>query len=395
MRDGWKEVKLGEVLGEKGYIRGPFGSALKRGELLSQGLIPIYEQQHAIYGDRNFRFYIDEPKHKTMKRFTVQTNDTIISCSGTIGKASMINEGDPKGIISQALLILRADTQIISPHFLLHFTKSSNGYHSITSRSSGSVQVNIAKRETIENIPILLPPLPEQRAIAATLSCLDDKIELNNKINANLEAQAQAIFKSWFVDFEPFRDGEFVDSKLGPIPKGWRVGLLSELINVKYGKDHKKLSDGKIPVYGSGGVMRYAEKPLYDKESVLIPRKGTLNNVIYINEPFWTVDTMFYSEMLQPHIAKYLYFFINNKDLASMNAGSAVPSMTTDILNNLSVIIAPSEIFHKFDMMVAPMFAALRHNQNQSRTIAALRDTLLPKLMSGEIEVPVNKLQEG
>ena len=205
--------------------------------------------------------------------------------------------------------------------------------------------------------------------------------------NHNLEQQAQALYKSWFVDFEPFRDGEFVDSELGPIPKGWQVGLLSCLVEVKYGKDHKKLASGEVPVYGSGGIMRYAEKALYTQESVLIPRKGTLNNVIYVNNPFWTVDTMFYTKMKIQNIAKYIYFFVTGKDLASMNTGSAVPSMTTEILNNLSITIAPNSIFEKFEILVSPIFATILENTKQSHTVVTLRDTLLPKLMSGEIDV--------
>lgn len=389
MKSEWRKVKLGEVLGKKGYIRGPFGSALKRGELLENGPIPIYEQQHAIYGKKDFRFFIDYTKYETLKRFTVQKDDIIISCSGTIGKASIIQEKDAKGIISQALLILRADTSIIYPNYLLYFIQSREGYHAITSRSSGSVQVNIARREVIENIPLFCPPLNEQKNIVNTLSCIDNKIELNNKMNANLEEQAQAIFKSWFVDFEPFQNGEFEDSEIGRIPKGWRVGKLSELINIKYGKDHKKLADGDIPVYGSGGVMRFAERALYDKESVLIPRKGTLNNVIYINEPFWTVDTMFYSEMLKPHIAKYVYFIVDSKDLASMNAGSAVPSMTTEILNNIPVVIPSEEVLLEYDMFATNVFNSISCRKKQNKTLAILRNTLLPKLMSGEIEVPI------
>ncbi len=394
MKSEWKQVKLGEVLGKKGYIRGPFGSALKRGELLEDGPIPIYEQQHAIYGKKEFRYFIDYAKYEKLKRFTVKTNDIIISCSGTIGKASIIEEKDVKGIISQALLILRADTSVIYPKYLLYFIQSKEGYHAITSRSSGSVQVNIARRETIENIPLICPSLTEQKNIVAILSSIDNKIELNNKININLEEQAQAIFKSWFVDFKPFQDGEFVDSEQGQIPKGWRVGKLSELINVKYGKDHKKLADGNIPVYGSGGIMRFAERALYDKESVLIPRKGTLSNVIYINEPFWTVDTMFYSEMLRTHIAKFVYFFVNSKDLVSMNAGSAVPSMTTEILNNIPVVIPSEKILLEYDKYATSVFNIISNKKKQNQILAAIRDALLPKLMSGEIEVPISNEED-
>lgn len=310
-------------------------------------------------------------------------DDIIISARGTVGELAMIPS--PMAF-NQSCYGIRGRKDIISQPYLYYFLKDS--IRLLKSQTHGSVFDTIT-RDTFANIEINLPPIDAQKAIAAVLSALDDKIELNNRINKNLEAQAQAIFKSWFVDFEPFRDGEFVDSELGPIPKEWRVGLLSELIKVRYGKDHKKLETGEIPTYGSGGIMRYVDKALYEKESVLIPRKGTLNNIIYINEPFWTVDTMFYSEMCSPNVAKYVYFILKLKDLASMNAGTAVPSMTTDILNNIPVIAPPEGLLLRYDQIVSPMFQALKANNTQSQRLAIIRDTLLPKLMSGEIRVPL------
>lgn len=198
---------------------------------------------------------------------------------------------------------------------------------------------------------------------------------------------AKAIFKSWFVDFDPFADGGFVESELGEIPVGWRVGTLSELITVKYGKDHKKLSDGTIPVFGSGGIMRFVDTALYSDESVLIPRKGTLNNVIYVNQPFWSVDTMFYTEMKQPNLAKFIYFLVRSKDLTSMNSGSAVPSMTTEILNSLPVVIPPDSELARYEEVVSSQFRQIQANQTESDSLTVLRDTLLPRLMSGELSV--------
>ena len=241
--------------------------------------------------------------------------------------------------------------------------------------------------QTMKDVVVKIPSLSTQLQIASILKSLDDKIEVNRRINDNLEQQAQALFKSWFVDFEPFRDGEFVESELGMIPKGWRVGTLGELIEVKYGKDHKKLNKGVIPVYGSGGLMRYVDKSLYSGESVLIPRKGTLNNVMYVNELFWTVDTMFYSIPKVENIILYVYIYLSNKDLASLNAGSAVPSMTTEILNNMKVVVPFESIITDFNSIVFPLYATIRHNNDESRRLATLRDTLLPKLMSGELKV--------
>ncbi|WAW10826.1 restriction endonuclease subunit S [Oxalobacter vibrioformis] len=206
-------------------------------------------------------------------------------------------------------------------------------------------------------------------------------------VNHHLEQMAQAIFKSWFVDFEPFADSEFIDSEFGKIPMGWQVGTLSELITVKYGKDHKKLANGSIPVFGSGGIMRFVDIALYRNESVLIPRKGTLNNVIYVNQPFWSVDTMFYTEMNRLNLAKFVYFFVRSKDLASMNTGAAVPSMTTEILNTLPVVIPPDEELARFEEIVGTQFAQIQDNLRENDTLSFLRDTLLSRLMSGELSV--------
>ena len=167
----------------------------------------------------------------------------------------------------------------------------------------------------------------------------------------------------------------------------WTQGHLSDLITVKYGKDHKKLADGMYPVFGSGGIMRYVERPLSTGECILIPRKGTLNNVMYVNEPFWSVDTMFFTEMKIPNVAKFVFHFVKSKDLASMNAGSAVPSMTTDILNALELTIPSADRLAEFESAVAPMYQMMQANRRESAKLAELRDTLLPKLMAGTVDV--------
>ncbi len=134
--------------------------------------------------------------------------------------------------------------------------------------------------------------------------------------------------------------------------------------------------------------MRYAEKPIYDgKESVLIPRKGSLNNVMYVCRPFWSVDTMFYTKMKNKSAGKYLYFFLMEQDLAGMNLGSAVPSMTTDILNSIEVPYPDDSKMNSFDQMIQPMFDLMESLKSEIIKLSAIRDSLLPKLMSGEIDV--------
>ena len=236
---------------------------------------------------------------------------------------------------------------------------------------TGSAQPKLSQAN-LNAVTLFLPSITVQERIVECLYLFDKKIAVNQKINDNLQQQAQAIYSSIFID--------------NPDP-AWSHGHLSDLITVKYGKDHKKLADGIYPVYGSGGIMRYVERPLYNKESVLIPRKGTLNNVMYVNQPFWSVDTMFYTEMKLPNVAKFVYHFVKAKDLASMNAGSAVPSMTTDILNAMEVVIPSASALEEFESLVAPMYEAMEANDVQSKALSQMRDTLLPKLMSGEIDV--------
>lgn len=281
-------------------------------------------------------------------------------------------------LVSTGFTTIRVDQAIANSKYIYFLlTQDEVTQHlSALAEQSTSAYPSI-KPSDIENFEIDLPPLETQKQIASILSALDDKIELNNKINENLEQQAQAIYRSMFVTLHHDSD---------------RMGLLSELITVKYGKDHKKLNDGVYPVYGSGGIMRYVERPLYDKESVLIPRKGSLNNVMYVNEPFWSVDTMFYTEMKQPNVAKFVFHFVKSKDLASLNAGSAVPSMTTDILNSMELRIPSADRLAEFEGLVAPLYRAIEDNTRQSARLAALRDTLLPKLMSGEIDVSAVKI---
>ena len=197
------------------------------------------------------------------------------------------------------------------------------------------------------------------------------------RINDNLAEQAQAIYTQYFIKNKA---------------SNWKLGQLSDLVLVKYGKDHKKLADGIYPVYGSGGVMRYVERPLYTGESVLIPRKGTLNNVTYVNGSFWSVDTMFYTEMLHPKVAKYVYHFLKSRDLASLNAGSAVPSMTTNILNAMPIYIPDEKVLADFEEAASPLYLTIQKNKEQSSTLAELRDALLPKLISGEIDVSAIEL---
>ena len=313
----------------------------------------------------------DEHFAQRIKRAKPQPGDIIITREAPIGDVGMIPE-NTECCLGQRMVLLRANQSVCDNFYLLYSLQSLYVQHQISWSEGTGTTVSNLRIPHLEQIQIPYLPLEQQAKISSVLRALEEKIENNRRLNDNLEQQAQAIYTYMFID---------------NADPAWVQGHLSDLITVKYGKDHKKLADGSYPVYGSGGIMRYVERPLYDKESVLIPRKGTLNNVMYVNQPFWSVDTMFYTEMRFPNVAKFVYHFVKAKDLASMNAGSAVPSMTTDILNAMEVVIPSTSALAEFESLVAPMYRAMQENNIQSSKLSELRDALLPKLMSGEIDV--------
>lgn len=291
----------------------------------------------------------------------LNVDDIIISARGTVGELAMIPF--PMAF-NQSCYGIRGKKGKVIQTYLYYLLKDS--IRLLKRQTHGSVFDTIT-RDTFANIYVDFPSLAEQQMIADTLSALDARIAENRKINHHLVQMAQAIFT------ESCSEGE--------------TAVLSDILTVCYGKDHKRLGDGVIPCYGSGGIMRYVDKPLYTGESVLIPRKGSLNNVMYVNEAFWTVDTMFYTQMTHPNVAKFAYFIMRAIDLAGMNVGSAVPSMTTTVLNSLEIVLPSDDTLANFEENVTPMFLKMQANNEESARLAELRDTLLPRLMSGELSV--------
>ena len=378
----WKQDKLIDLLDSLIDYRGKTPRKVDKG-------IPLITAKIVKNGriDTPTEFLDIEDYDNWMVRGFPKNGDVILTTEAPLGEVAQLD--DNKIALAQRIVCLRGKKGVLDNTFLKYFLLSSLGQARLKARETGTTVTGI-KQSELKEVLIDYPPYKYQKQITSILKSFDDKIELNRRINENLEQQAQALFKSWFVDFEPFKDGKFVDSEQGMIPEGWKVGNLEELVEVKYGKDHKKLAPGTIPVYGSGGIMRYVDQYLYNKESVLIPRKGSLNNVMYINRPFWTVDTMFYTRMKIERIAKFIYLFMSPKDLLSMNSGSAVPSMTVDILNKIQIITPPINIIQKFECIMKPIFTKMDLCSYENQKLSQLRDTLLPRLMSGELEIKDN-----
>ena len=171
------------------------------------------------------------------------------------------------------------------------------------------------------------------------------------------------------------------------IPEGWANCCMEAFLTIKNGRDHKHLKSGNYPVYGSGGEMRRVNEYLYNGESVLMPRKGSLNNIMYVNKSFWTVDTMFYSEMKIPHCAKYVFFTIKDIDFSRWDSGTGVPSMTASTLYTIPMVKPKDAILQRFDNVLAPLFQKLEQVQLENESLIKQRDELLPLLMNGQVSL--------
>ena len=362
----WKKCTISDI----GIVIGGATPSTKKPENYEGGEIPwitpkdlsSFSGRYIGQGERN----ITEKGLKSCSTQLLPVHTILFSSRAPIGYIAIAQNRvcTNQGFKS---IVPNDETDYLFLYYLLKYNKEK-----IEHMGSGTTFKEVSGN-TMKGISIKVPiSIKDQRKIASVLDALDSKIEKNEQINKNLKLQTQAIYQQMFI------------TNRNP---NWKNGLLSDLVAVRYGKDHKKLEDGVYPVYGSGGIMRYVEKPLYTGESVLIPRKGTLNNVMYVNSAFWSVDTMFYTEMLHSNIAKFVYHFVKSKDLASMNAGSAVPSMTTNILNTMQLYIPDNETLSTFEEIVSPMYSQMQENEKQSKKLAALRDALLPRLMSGELDV--------
>ena len=313
-----------------------------------------------------------------IQRGAPQANDLIFAREAPAGNVALVQENQAV-CLGQRTVLIRPNVQKVNPQYLVYYLLSPKPQYELLGTANGATVAHV-NLPAIRNLKIELPEKAVQDKIGTILVSYDDLIENNQKQIKLLEEAAQRLYKEWFVDlhFPGHENTKIVDG----VPEGWRRGLLKELISVNYGKDHKKApDDGNIPVYGSGGLMRKCNNSLFSGEAVLIPRKGSLNNIMYVDETFWTVDTMFYTTMKQPHTAVFVYFFVKAFDMYSMNIGAAVPSMTAKILDAMDVVIPDKETLEKFDKRAKVYFNKIKTLQGQNERLEMARDLLLPKLM--------------
>ena len=283
----------------------------------------------------------------------------------------------------------------------------------INGMDSGSA-IPSTSRDDFYAQPVKLPPLEEQREIAGVLGAFDDKIELNRRMNETLEAMARALFTSWFVDFEPVRakmDGRWhrgesfpglpadlydlfpdrlVPSQLGDIPQGWEVKPLGEVIQLSYGKalkaDDRK--GGDVPVYGSNGQVGWQSESLAPGPGIVVGRKGNPGYITWTHSAFFPIDTTFYVETKDDDLSlPFLYFSLQDQDLPSLSADSAVPGLNRNLAYMNSQLVPAKLVVEAYHQQAMPMFINRYQLEQESRALAEQRDALLPRLVSGEVRV--------
>ena len=401
----WKEYKLGDLsIGKGSYgiaaSAVPFSSSLHTylritdinddGTLNKTGLMSVDEDNAADY--------------------LLKPNDIVFARTGnSTGRSYFYDGSDGELVYAGFLIKFSLDEEKVNPRILKYFTHSKQYYDWVRSFDTGGTRGNI-NAKTFASMPIVLPPRKIQDRIASILSSLDDKIEVNRRINENLEAQAQALFKSWFVDFEPFKDGEFVESELGMIPKGWRVGKLGDACKCVLGGTPSRNKDeywnGDIAWINSGEVNEFritkpseyitkeglensATKLLPKKTTVLAITGATLGQVSLLEIESCanqSVIGVLENEMI-PY--EFIYPLINEsiKVLISNMTGGAQQHINKNNVEQLDIIIPDNKTIQNYKHILQPIYAQIGINCFESRRLATLRDTLLPRLMSGELKV--------
>lgn len=406
------------VLAKGGFLRGPFGGDLKKEIFVDKGedTYKVYEQGVVLNSNKNLgRYYISEKDYKAkLHKFSVQNNDFLVSCSGVnMGAIYQLKVPFEKGIINQALLRIRLNNDIIDDNFFNYLFIELIS-RKITSGSGDSTIPNFPGLDVIKNIEFDLPEKKIQSRIGHILTILDSKIELNNRINAELEQMAKTIYDYWFVQFDfpisaeyaaslgqpelegkPYKSsgGKMVwsDELKREVPEGWEVRIISEFGRFVNGKGIEKTmfsKDGRHPVYGSNGVTGYSNEILFDEPVIAVGRVGAnYGEVHYSLEPCWVSDNAVTAQPVKTFYLWWLIETLKKIDYRKIAGGSAQPLITQGQLKELKFIVPQDDIFIAYNDRVKKNYELLNLNIKENQKLMELRDWLLPLLMNGQVRV--------
>lgn len=404
----WKEVEFEQTSIE--IIDGDRGKNYpKNNELTSSGYCLFLSAANVTKSGLQFinNSFITKDKDALLRKGKLFLNDIVLTTRGTVGNVGLYSDDVPyKNMrINSGMVIIRPGKDF-DTMFLYQYLRSCYFRAQITQYQSGSAQPQLPI-STLQKMKVIKPNIAAQRRIASILSSLDRKIELNNKINADLEEMAQAIFKNWFVDFEPFKDGKFVDSELGMIPEGWKVGTLGDITNNKSAKV-KERNDVKVlsPVTTGELVLseEYFTKQVFSSSiaKYKIVNKGDFAyNPARVNIGSLGRNEFDFDGCVSPVYVVFSvldgyenYFDLFRKtdffkdSVTSLAIGGVRQSLSYEDLTSIEAIIPSKDIVEKFNNLYNQMKKTIKANKLENSRLSLLRDTLLPRLMSGELEVP-------
>lgn len=380
MADEWPMVKLSDVA----TINPP--RKVKKGEL-----VPFVEMAALPLSGRDIATTDVETRTAKAAGAHFQNGDTLLAritpCleNGKTAQVKVLPNGEIGEGSTEFIVLCGQDPA--DNDFVYYLCRDPEFRKFAISRMEGTSGRQRVAWQSIAGYQLELPEPETRRAAAEFLATLDDRIENLRQTNATLEAIAQALFKSWFVNFDGLSPEDMRTSELGLIPKGWRFGTLADLCELKYGKALKasERREGEVPVYGSGGIIGYHDEALVRKPTIIVGRKGTVGTLYWQSAPCFPIDTVFYVE---PKVSlHFCHYTMKRLGLHKLNTDAAVPGLNRDNAYRQDVIVPSDDALTRWDSFMSRIRARMDNVDEQATTLAALRDTLLPRLISGELKV--------
>lgn len=416
MKSEWQKTTLGAICNTQGGAiqTGPFGSQLHTSDYKEIGIpvvMPTNIGDGGIATDAIAR--ISQEDVERLQQHKLQIDDIVFSRRGDVTKNALIRPHEVGWLCGTGCLKVRLGKQsLANAKFISYYLRLPAAKDWLIRHAVGATMPNL-NTAILSAIPITLPPLTAQKEIAAALGALDDRITLLRETNATLEAIAQALFKSWFVDFDPVRakmtghppegmdaataalfPDTLEESEQGLVPKGWRLTRIDSFIELAYGKALKAeiRRPGAVPVYGSGGITGWHDEAMVHGASIIVGRKGTVGSLYWESRPFYPIDTVFYVKSTRP--LSYCYQLLKTLGLSGMNTDAAVPGLNRENVYRLLVPDPPEAVINSFDETARTLRQMTDHYAQQSDVLAELRDTLLPRLISGQLRLPEAPTQQ-
>ena len=397
----WSNAKLGEIVesGEGKIHTGPFGSQLHASDYVKSGIpciMPANMEGNRV--DLSEISFISEQDASRLSKYIVKEGDVVYSRRGDVTLKALIRSKESGYFCGTGCLLLRPGKHLDS-EFLTYYLSTSAIRNWMVKQSVGATMPNL-NTGILASVPFCGPEKTVQEKISSVLSSLDTKIELNNRINAELEAMAKTIYDYWFVQFDfPDANGKSYRTSGGKIvynptlkreiPEGWEDGTLGDLVSLEYGKSLKaNIRTGSgYPVIGSNGVVDYHSEYLVAGPGIVVGRKGTVGAISYIYDNFFPIDTTYYVKPVIEIEFRYLKLLLSSLGLRTMNSDSAVPGLNREAVLRVTIVVPPISEIQKFESKIESVLNKQQHLLKENQYLTQLRDWLLPMLMNGQVTV--------